>query len=77
MPRLQVNLSFTAEAYELVTAAAEAQGLTVTQFARAAIMDAAEPMPEGQEVEALEFPAWLVSMLIFFRLGQRNDPGPG
>ena len=33
MPRLQINLSFTAEAFEKVKEAADAQGTTVTQFA--------------------------------------------
>ena len=61
MPRLQVNVSFTAEAYELVTAAAEAEGVTVVQFARTAIMDAAEPMPEGQEAGTGGFPMWILN----------------
>ena len=49
MPRLQVNLSFTAEAFEVVKAAAESQEVSVTAFCRGAIMDAAEPLPEDLE----------------------------
>ena len=60
MPRLQINLSFTAEAFEKVKEAADAQGTTVTQFARAAIMEAAEPIPEDLESEDGGFPAWLL-----------------
>ena len=67
MPRLQVNLSFTDSAYEVVKAAAESQGLTINQFCRAAIMDAAQPMPEDVETEAGGFPAWLLALLALLR----------
>ena len=67
MPRKQVNLSFTDSAYELVTAAAAAQGVTITQFCRTAIMDAAEPLPEDLEPEAGGFPAWLLALLALLR----------
>ena len=74
MPRLQVNVSFTAEAYELVKSAAEAEGLTIVQFARTAIMDAAEPMPEGQDTESGGgFPTWLIALLALLR---RGNPRP-
>ena len=49
MTRRQINLSFTEEAFEKVTAAADAQGLTINQFSRDAIMEAAEPLPEDLE----------------------------
>ena len=65
MPRKQVNLSFTDSAYELVTAAAEAQGVTINQFCRTAIMDAAEPLPE--DLETGGFPAWLLALLTLLR----------
>ena len=67
MPRLQVNLSFTAEAFEVVKTAAESQEVSVTAFCRAAIMDAAEPMPEGVEAENGGFPAWLLALLALLR----------
>ena len=73
MPRLQVNVSFTAEAYELVKSAAEAEGLTIAQFARAAIMEAAEPTPEGQEAESGGFPTWLLALLALLRTGRRDS----
>ena len=66
MPRLQVNLSFTAEAFEVVKAAAESQEVSVTAFCRAAIMDAAQqPIPEG--LETVGFPAWLLALLALLR----------
>ena len=72
MPRRQINLSFTEEAYEQVTAAADAQGLTINQFSRAAVMDAAQPIPEGLETEAGEFPAWLLAVLALLRRTPSN-----
>ena len=77
MPRLQVNITFTAEAYELVKAAAESEGLTVTQFSRAAIMDAAQPMPEDLEAEAGGFPAWLLALLALLRRSPGGRPRSG
>ena len=75
MPRLQVNLSFTPEAYEVVKAAAEAEGLSIVQFARTAIMDAAEPMPEGQDAESASlFAAWWLATMALIRRGNAN-PG--
>ena len=65
MPRRQINLSFTEEAFEKVTAAADAQGLTINQFSRAAIMDAAQPLPE--DLETGGFPAWLLALLALLR----------
>ena len=62
MPRKQVNLSFTDSAYELVTAAAEAQGVTINQFCRTAIMDAASPLPEDLEDDGRLIPAWLLAL---------------
>ena len=67
MPRLQVNITFTAEAYETVKAAAESEGLTVTQFSRAAIMDAAQPLPEDLEEDGGFLPAWLLALLALLR----------
>ena len=67
MPRRQINLSFTEEAYEQVTAAADTQGLTINQFSRATIMDAAQPIPEGLETETGGFPAWLIALLAMLR----------
>ena len=67
MPRKQINLSFTEEAYEQVTAAADAQGLTINQFSRTAIMDAAQPIPEDLETEASGFPTWLLALLVLLR----------
>ena len=67
MPRLQVNLSFTAEAFEVVKAAAESQEVSVTAFCRGAIMDAAEPLPEDLEAENGGFPAWLLALLALLR----------
>ena len=63
MPRRQINLSFTEEAFEQVTAAASAHGLTINQFARTAIMDAAEPLPEDLEEDGGLIPAWLLALL--------------
>ena len=74
MPRLQANISFTAEDYELVKAAADARGLTVTQFARAAIMEAAQPMMEVPEGESGGFPTWLLALLALLRTGHRGSP---
>ena len=66
MPRLQVNLSFTAEAFEVVKEAAESQEVSVTAFCRGAIMDAAEqPIPE--DLETGGFPAWLLALLALLR----------
>ena len=62
MPRRQINLSFTEEAFEKVTAAADAQGLTINQFARATIMDAADPIPEDLETGGF-LPMWLLGLL--------------
>ena len=73
MPRLQVNLSFTAEAFEVVKAAAESQEVSVTAFCRGAIMDAAEPLPE--DLEAGGFPAWLLALLALLRRTPRNSDG--
>ena len=67
MPRKQINLSFTDSAYELVTAAADAQGLTINQFARAAIMEAAQPMPEDLEEDGGFLPMWLLGLLALLR----------
>ena len=67
MPRKQVNLSFTDSAYELVTAAAEAQGVTINQFCRTAIMDAASPLPEDLEDDGRLIPAWLLALLVTLR----------
>ena len=67
MPRRQINLSFTEEAFEKVTAAADAQGLTINQFARATIMDAAEPIPEDLEEDGGFLPAWLLALLALLR----------
>ena len=44
------------------------QGVTVTQFARTAIMDAAEPLPEDLEEDGGLIPAWLLALLVTFRL---------
>lgn len=74
MPRLQINLSFTAEAFEKVKEAADAQGTTVTQFARAAIMEAAEPIPEDLESEDGGFPAWLLGLLALIRRSPSRSP---
>ena len=76
MPRRQINLSFTEEAYEQVTAAADAQGLSINQFSRTAIMDAAQPIPEGLETEAGEFPAWLLALALLRRTPS-NTPQSG
>ena len=67
MPRKQVNLSFTDSSYELVTAAADAQGVTINQFCRTAIMDAAEPLPEDLEEGVGGFPAWVIALLSLLR----------
>ena len=67
MPRRQINLSFTEEAFEKVTAAADAQGLTINQFARATIMDAAEPLPEDLEEDGGFLPMWLLGLLALLR----------
>ena len=63
MPRLQVNITFTAEAYELVKKTADAQDVNITQFCRTAIMDAAEPLPEDLEEDGGLIPAWLLALL--------------
>ena len=67
MPRKQINLSFTDSAYELVKTAADAQGLTINQFARTAIMDAAEPLPEDLEEDGRFLPMWLLGLLALLR----------
>ena len=77
MPRRQINLSFTEEAYEQLTAAADAQGLTINQFSRTGIMDAAQPIPEGLETEAGEFPAWLLAILALLRRTPSDTPQSG
>ena len=77
MPRRQINLSFTEEAYEQVTAAADAQGLTINQFSRAAVMDAAQPIPEDLEPEAGGFPAWLIALLSLLRRAPSNTAQSG
>ena len=74
MPRLQVNLSFTAEAFEVVKTAAESQEVSVAAFCRAAIMDAAQPIPEGLETEAGGFPAWLLAVLALLRRTPSSTP---
>ena len=75
MPRKQVNLSFTDLAYELVKTAADAQGLTINQFARATIMDAAEPIPEDLEEDGGFLPMWLLGLLALLRRTPRSLAG--
>ena len=60
-------MSFTDLAYELVKTAADAQGLTINQFARATIMDAAEPIPEDLEEDGGFLPMWLLGLLALLR----------
>ena len=67
MTRRQINLSFTEEAFEKVTAAADAQGLTINQFSRDAIMEAAEPLPEDLEEDGGFLPMWLLGLLALLR----------
>ena len=67
MPRRQINLSFTEEAFEMVKTAADAQGLTINQFARAAIMDASAPVAEDLEEGVGGFPAWVIALLSLLR----------
>ena len=74
MPRRQINLSFTEEAFEQVTAAADAQGVTINQFSRAAIMDAAEPLPEDLEEGVGGFPAWVIALLSLLRRTPKLKP---
>ena len=74
MPRLQVNLSFTAEAFEVVKTAAESQEVSVAAFCRAAIMDAAQPIPEDVEAVAGGFPAWLLALLALLRRTPKPKP---
>ena len=67
MPRRQINLSFTEEAFEQVKTAADAQGVTINQFARAAIMEASEPVAEDLEEGVGGFPAWVIALLSLLR----------
>ena len=78
MPRRQINLSFTEAAYEQVTAAADAQGLTVNQYCRTAIMDTSQPIPEDDlETEAGGFPMWLIALFSLLRRTPSNTLKPG
>ena len=67
MPRLQVNITFTQEDHALVKEAADAQDVSITQFCRTAIMDAASPLPEDLEEDGGIIPAWLLALLVTLR----------
>ena len=73
-PRKQLNIGLTPEQYALVQEAAEAEDITVTEFCRDAILEAAtsvEPQLEtGHEGPAM--PAWLVAFLLFLRNGRTH-----
>ena len=67
----------TSSAYEMVTAAADAQGVTINQFCRTAIMDAAEPLPEDLEEDGGIIPAWLLALLVTLRNFPRHGRRTG
>ena len=62
---VQLQRALTAEDRADVLAAAEAEGLSLTAFCRAAILDAAQQPEPGPQIETggVGFLAWLLAML--------------
>ena len=75
MPRKQLNIGLSLEAYEQVRGAAEAEGVTVTEFCRGAILAAAaEPEVAYEDHGFGGVPAWLLAFLVFVtRRGSRVE----
>ena len=73
-PRKQLNIGLTLEQYDMVQAAAEDEEITVTEFCRNAILEAATPVEPEQEAghEGPTMPAWLMAFLIFLRSGRTS-----
>ena len=62
--RKQLNIGLSPDQFELVKTAADREELTITAFCRDAILDAAQPDPELDEM-GHGLPAWLAAVLIF------------
>ena len=69
----QLNIRLSDDELELLKAAAEAEGVTVTAFARTAALEAAQ-VPEDETGSG--FPHWLIALLYLVRIGHRS-PGNG
>ena len=73
--RKQLNIGLTLEQYDLVQAASQDEEITVTEFCRNAILEAATPVEPELEAghESPAIPAWLMALLLFLRSGRTSQ----
>ena len=65
----QLNIRLSDDELELLKTAAEADGVTVTAFARNAALEAAQ---EPEDEPGSGFPHWLIALLYLVRSGHRS-----